>query len=113
MERWKECMINRYAFVLGRVYTLSLAELFFYFKNHNWPIKIVDLSNEILVVETEAPLEVQKIQQELGGVIKILKVLDEVKKKETDYINFALQHYFKPSKLKRDFLQNAKGKIQL
>ncbi len=112
-QRWRNAtMINRYAFVLGRVYTLSLAELFFYFQNHNWPIKIVDLSHEVLIVETENPLEVQKIQQELGGVIKITKVLDEVSKKETDYINFALQHYFKPSKLKRDFLQNAKGKIQ-
>lgn len=111
-RRRKESMINRYAFVLGRVYTLSLAELFFYFQNHQWPIKIVDLSHEVLIVETEQPLEVQKIQQELGGIIKILKVLDEVPKKETDYINFALQHYFKPSKLKRDFLQNVKGKIQ-
>lgn len=105
-------MTYRYAFVLGRVYTLSLAELFFYFQNHGWPLKIVDLSHEVLVVETDQQLEVQKIQRELGGVVKILKVLDEVKKKDTDYINFALQHYFKPSKLKRDFLQNAKGKIQ-
>lgn len=105
-------MINRYAFVLGRVYTLSLAEVFFYFQNHNWSLKIIDLSTEVLVIETEQPLEVAKIQRELGGVVKILKVIDEVQKKETDYVNFALQHYFKPSKLKRDFLGQAKGKIQ-
>lgn len=108
----RKIMTYRYAFVLGRVYTLSLAELFFYFQNHGWSLKIVDLSIEVLILETEQQLEVQKIQRELGGVIKILKVLDEVPKKETDYVNFALQHYFKPSKLKRDFLQNAKGKIQ-
>lgn len=105
-------MTYRYAFVLGRVYTLSLAELFFYFQNQGWPLKIVDVSHEVLIVETDQQLEVQKIQRELGGVVKILKVLDEIKKKETDYINFALQNYFKPSKLKRDFLQNIKGKIQ-
>jgi tRNA G10 N-methylase Trm11 len=105
-------MTYRYAFVLGRVYTLSLAELFFYFQNHGWPLKIIDLSHEVLVVETDQQIEAAKVQRELGGVIKILKVLDEVKKKDTDYINFALQHYFKPSKLKRDFLGQAKGKIQ-
>lgn len=105
-------MIHRYAFVLGRVYTLSLAELFFYFQNHDWTLKILDLSHEVLVVETESELDFRKIQKELGGVVKILKVVDEVKKKETDYINFALQNYFKPSKLKKDFLGNAKGKIQ-
>ncbi|HMQ01956.1 MAG TPA: hypothetical protein PKD79_02725 [Candidatus Doudnabacteria bacterium] len=105
-------MINRYAFILGRVYTLSLAELFFYFQNRGWPIKILDLSHEVLILETEQVLEVAKIQNELGGIVKILKVIDEVIKKDTDYINFALQHYFKPSKLKRDFLGSAKGKIQ-
>ncbi len=105
-------MTYRYAFVLGRVYTLSLAELFFYFQKHNWSIKILDLSFEVLVIETETQLDVNKIQKEMGGIIKILKVIDEVPKKDTDYINFALQHYFKPSKLKKDFLKNAKGKIQ-
>jgi len=94
-------MTYRYAFVLGRVYTLSLAELFFYFQNHGWTVKIVDISHEVLIVETDEQLEVQKIQRELGGVVK-----------KTDYINFALQNYFKPSKLKRDFLHNLKGKIQ-
>ena len=105
-------MVNKYAFVLGRVYTLSLAELFFYFQNHNWTMKILDVSLEVLVVETDQDLDVRKIQKELGGVVKILRVLDEVKKKDTDYINFALQNYFKPSKLKKDFLGSAKGKIQ-
>lgn len=105
-------MTYRYAFVLGRVYTLSIAELFFYFQKHEWSIKIIDLSLEVLIVETDQQLDVNKLQKELGGVVKILKVIDEVQKKDTDYINFALQHYFKPSKLKREFLKNAKGKIQ-
>lgn len=105
-------MAHKYAFVLGRVYTLSLAELFFYFQNHDWTLKVLDLSHEVLVVETDQELDFRKIQKELGGVVKILKIVDEVKKKDTDYINFALQNYFKPSKLKKDFLGSAKGKIQ-
>jgi tRNA G10 N-methylase Trm11 len=52
------------------------------------------------------------LQKELGGVIKILKVIDVVKKRDRDSINFSLQHYFKPSKIKNDFLKNYTGKIQ-
>lgn len=105
-------MTRKYAFVLGRVYTLSLAELFFYFQNHGWSLKIVDVSLEVLIIETDQDLDFRKLQKELGGVVKILKIVDEVPKKDTDYINFALQNYFKPSKLKKDFLGAAKGKIQ-
>ncbi len=103
----------QYAFVLGRVYTLSLAELFSYFKTHQIDIAVVDASPEVLVVEVEQQLDVQKIQRDLGGVVKILRIVDVVKKRETDSINFSLQNYFKPSKLKTDFLKNYKGKIQI
>ncbi len=102
----------QYAFVLGRVFTLSLAELFSYFKTHNIEVSIVDCSPEVLIVEVPAQLDIQKIQKELGGVVKILRIVDVKTKRETDSINFALQHYFKPSKLKTDFLKNYKGKIQ-
>lgn len=102
----------QYAFVLGRVYTLSLAELFSYFKTHNIEVSIVDCSPEVLIVEVPGQLDVHKIQKELGGVVKVLRIIDIVKKRETDSINFALEHYFKPSKLKNDFLKNYKGKIQ-
>lgn len=102
----------QYAFVLGRVYTLSLAELFSYFKTHDIELNIIDCSPEVLIVEVEAQLDVHKIQKELGGVVKILRIIDSLPKRETDSINFALQHYFKPSKLKTDFLKNYKGKIQ-
>lgn len=102
----------QYAFVLGRVYTLSLAELFSYFKSRNIEIGIIDASPEVLIVEVSQQLDVHKIQKELGGVVKILRIIDVVQKRETDSINFALQHYFKPSKLKTEFLKNYKGKIQ-
>ncbi len=102
----------KYAFILGRVYTLSLAELFLIFKRLKITANIVDVSPEVLFVETEQQIDFNKLQRELGGVVKIAKVIDEIDKKPTDFINFSLQHYFKPSKLKNDFLKNSKGKIQ-
>lgn len=102
----------QYAFVLGRVYTLSLAELFSYFQTHSIEVAIIDASPEVLVVEVPGQIDAQKIQNELGGVVKILRIVDIVPKRETDSINFALQNYFKPSKMKTDFLKNYKGKIQ-
>ena len=102
----------QYAFVLGRVFTLSLAELFSYFQIRGIDISIIDASPEVLIVEVENQLDTQKIQRELGGVVKILRIIDHLPKRETDSVNFALQNYFKPSKLKTDFLKNYKGKIQ-
>ncbi len=102
----------QYAFVLGRVYTLSLAELFSYFKTQGIEISIIDCSPEVLIVEVPEQLDMQKIQKALGGVVKILRIVDTVKKREADSINFALENYFKPSKIKTDFLKNYKGKIQ-
>jgi tRNA G10 N-methylase Trm11 len=102
----------QYAFVLGRVYTLSVAELLAVFAQMEQSFKITDVSPEVMVVETPGALDVEKLQRQLGGTIKILKIIDVVKKREQDSINFALQNYFKPSKMKADFLRDYKGKIQ-
>ena len=102
----------QYAFVLGRVYTLSLAELLEVLASLDNKIKILDASLEVLVIEAEKSIDVEKLQRRLGGIIKILKIVETRKKREQDSINFALQHYFKPSNLKTDFLKNSKGKIQ-
>jgi len=108
-----------YAFVLGRVYTLSLAEIFAVLEKPDpslgldgSPIKILDASLEILVIETQKPLLTEALQKRLGGVIKILKVIDVLEKREQDSINFAVKHYFKPSILKRTFFKDYKGKKQ-
>jgi tRNA G10 N-methylase Trm11 len=102
----------QYAFVLGRVYTLSIAELIAVFAELGLDIKIVEISLEVMVIETPQTLDVEKFQRRLGGTIKILKIIDVIKKREQDSINFALQNYFKPSKMKSDFLKDYKGKIQ-
>lgn len=102
----------QYAFILGRVYTLSIAELFEVLSKLNVPIKITAASLEVLIIETENSLDAEKLQKTLGGTIKILKIVDVVKKREQDSVNFALEYYFKPSKIKTDFLKGSGGKIQ-
>ncbi len=106
----------QYAFILGRVYTLSIAELLVVLQEelveHEIPYKILAVSIEALVIETEKQLDHEKLQKRLGGVIKIVKIIDVVKKRPQDSINFALQNYFKPSKLKKDFLKEYSGKKQ-
>jgi tRNA G10 N-methylase Trm11 len=102
----------QYAFVLGRVYTLSLAEIFLVLERLGYTIKILDVSPELLVVESEKMFNAEEIQKHLGGTVKILKIIDVVTKRANDSTNFALKNYFKPSKLKKDFLKSYKGKIQ-
>lgn len=108
----------KYAFILGRVHTLSIAELFAAMENPDsgfniqGSVQVLDASPEVVIIESEHPLPVENIQRRLGGIIKILKIIDQVKKREQDSINFALKNYFKPSVLKKDFLQEYKGKIQ-
>ncbi|TSC66286.1 MAG: hypothetical protein G01um101477_144 [Candidatus Doudnabacteria bacterium Gr01-1014_77] len=106
----------QYAFILGRVYTLSIAELLVVLQDElvdcDVPYKIIAASIEALIIETEKQLDHEKLQRRLGGVIKIVRIVDSVKKRPQDSINFALQNYFKPSKLKKDFLKEYSGKKQ-
>ncbi len=101
-----------YALILGRVYTLSLAEIVAVLKRGNVPSKILEASEEAVIIETEQPLDFEKLQKELGGTIQIVKIIDVIKKREKDSINFALQNYFTPSKLKKDYFKDYSGKKQ-
>lgn len=109
----------KYAFILGRVYTLSIAELLAVLEKADAslgltgePVKILEASEEVLVIETAKPLNAERLQKKLGGVIKILEVIDVIKKRENESVNFALKHYFKPSILKKQFFKDYKGKVQ-
>jgi tRNA G10 N-methylase Trm11 len=102
----------QYAFILGRVYTLSIAELIEVLQAEGIVFKILVASIEAIVIETEVQIDHEKLQRQLGGVIKIIKIIDLVKKREQDSINFALQNYFKPSKLKKDYFKEYSGKKQ-
>lgn len=120
----------KYAFILGRVYTLSVAELVAVLEkpdqsliltplrtevDKNGPdesVKILEASEEVIIIETPGPLNVTNLQKKLGGVVKILEIVDIIKKREADSVNFALKHYFKPSVLKKQFFKEYKGKMQ-
>jgi tRNA G10 N-methylase Trm11 len=105
----------KYAFVLGRVYTLSLAEVLVALERETGaenPAQLIEASPEVMVVETSKSFDVEKMQRKLGGVVKILQVIDLVKKRPQDSVNFTLEHYFKPSILKKQFLKDYKGKKQ-
>ena len=101
-----------YAFILGRVYTLSIAELIEVLQSNKITFKILIASIEVIIIETEQQLDFEKLQKQLGGIIKIVKIIDFIKKRERDSINFALQNYFKPSKLKKDYFKEYTGKKQ-
>jgi tRNA G10 N-methylase Trm11 len=102
----------QYAFILGRVYSLSIAELILVLQRHQLEFKIMAISEEVVVIETEQQIDHEKLQKELGGIIKIVKIIDVLKKRDRDSINFALQNYFRPSKLKKDYFKDYSGKKQ-
>lgn len=91
---------------------MSIAELSEVLKANEVNYKIVAISIEALIIETDNQIDHEKLQRELGGIIKIIKIIDVVKKREQDSINFALQNYFKPSKLKKDYFKEYSGKKQ-
>jgi tRNA (guanine10-N2)-dimethyltransferase len=101
------------AFHLGRVYTLSLAELLAVFEEKKVPFTIKELYTEVLVIETPAVLDLASLQKRLGGTIKIMEVVDILpyKSKEEQLANI-LQNYFHPNILKSHYFKQSSGKIQ-
>ncbi len=102
----------QYAFILGRVYTLSFAELIKVLQKNQIEFTVVACSIETVIIETETQIDFEKLQKELGGIVKIVKIIDFLKKRDKDSVNFALQNYFKPSKLKKDYFKDYSGKKQ-
>ena len=91
----------KYGFVLGRVYTLSIAELFAVLEREDKglgydgsPIKVLEASEEIIILETSCKLNTEKLQKKLGGVIKILEVVDVIKKRRAGFDQFCLKTLF-------------------
>jgi len=65
--------MHRYAFILGRKWKLSVAELIAVFGDEN-----IEVNKDVLIKGFDKPLvDVQKIQDSLGGVIKICEIIDE------------------------------------
>ncbi len=91
---------------------MSIAELIEVLQSNEITFKILIASIEVVIIETEQQIDHEKLQRQLGGIIKIVKIIDFVKKREQDSVNFALQNYFKPSKLKKDYFKEYSGKKQ-
>ena len=101
------------AFHLGRVYTLSLAEILRLFSRRGVEFEIKELFREVLIVKTVQELDIESLQKRLGGTVKIMQIIDELtKKQEEDYLNFTVKKYFSVKTLSQKFLKEYKGKIQ-
>lgn len=103
----------KYAFNLGRVFTLSLAELFAVFENMGLNFRLVDLYREVLIIETENAPDVKALQKRLGGTIKIMQVLDSLGRKKDAWPSRVFKDYFDAKLLTEKFLSIATGKIQI
>lgn len=60
-----------YIFVLGRNFLLSSAEIFSVLNALKVKYKVINNSLEALLIETQAPLQINILQQSLGGTIEI------------------------------------------
>lgn len=104
-------MKTKYAFNLGRVFTLSLAEIFAVFEQMEISFRLVDLYREVLIIETETELAVDKLQRRLGGTIKIMQVLDSLGRKKDAGPSFVFHEYFDIKLLKEKFLPPRTSKL--
>ncbi|MBX4187303.1 MAG: hypothetical protein KW802_03560 [Candidatus Doudnabacteria bacterium] len=101
----------QYAFVLGRVYTLSLAELFQVLTAMGTNFKILACSPEVVVVEVDQPIKAEELQARLGGVIKIIRLFDTFQKKGKEFPSQVLTNYFTFKRIK-EYFHEYSGKKQ-
>ncbi len=74
----------------------------------------MDLYREVLIIETENPLEAAKLQKRLGGTIKIMQVLDSLGRKQQFGPSTVFKDYFDTKILKEKILgPRDAGKIQI
>jgi len=101
----------QYAFILGRVYTLSLAELLKVFETLGLTYKILACSPEVIVVETDKPINAEAVQSRVGGVIKIIRLFDTFQKKGKEFPSQVIPNYFTFKKIK-EYFHDYSGKKQ-
>ena len=93
----------QYAFILGRVYTLSLAELLQVLTSLEVTAKILACSPEVVVIETNKALNAETLQARLGGSIKIIRLFDTFQKKGKENPSQVLTNYFTYKRIKEYF----------
>lgn len=101
------------AFHLGRVYTLSLAELLAVFSQKNLDYSVKELYREILLIETPHQLDLESLEKRLGGVVKIMEIVDILpNRKASDQLSYVVKDYFHPNILKINYFRQVSSKIQ-
>lgn len=101
----------QYAFILGRVYTLSLAELLQVLTSLAITFKILACSPEVVVIETDKSLNAETLQARLGGSIKIIRLFDTFQKKGKELPSQVLTSYFTFKQIK-EYFHDYSGKKQ-
>ena len=97
----------KYAFLFGNHPTLSLAELLSFLTNHKILFGKYTLLNDILVIDIQrSPNSIAELQNQLGGIIKILVIKDEFRGKV-----FELEKILTPEKLIKEFFAQKDRKI--
>lgn len=91
---------------------MSLAELLEVLKNSGFAYVIKACSSELVVIETDKPLDAEKLQPKLGGVIKIVKIFDTFQKKGKELPSQVLETYFTFKTIKSQYFTEYSGKKQ-
>jgi len=95
--------MKKYCFILGKNPFLSLAEIFNLAERLNYQLRIIDITNELLIVESE-DFSAQKWQKLLGGTIKIGEIISHFNSAKSllKYINtkILIDEFFSQSKKK-------------
>ncbi|MDP2586864.1 MAG: DNA methyltransferase [Candidatus Komeilibacteria bacterium] len=71
---------TKYAFILGHVPDLSVAEIICLLKKQTVDFEEILQSKEALIIEANQELDVLALQNRLGGVIKIIAILSKTSK---------------------------------
>lgn len=101
-------MLNTYAFILGRNPALSFAEIVSVFKREEKSIETIGVSEEVVVVKTNKEIDAKSVIGELGGTIKIAKIVSmlELEKSEEQLLKL-----FSEENLLTHFFERRKGKV--
>jgi len=96
--------MTKFCFILGKNPLLSLAEIFNLAGRYQLDYQIIDLTSEVLVIQTD-DLPFQKWQAQLGGTIKITTITQQFQAANE------LIKYLSPKNLLDNFFSQSKKKI--
>lgn len=100
--------MNKYFFILGRDPVLSIAEILSVFSNLKISYKTSTVSDEVLLLSSGSKLDISKLNQSLGGTVKIGTVLDQANLEDSEE---KFNKIFSANNLLGNFLPEIEGKL--